>query len=271
MSKLVLVPTPIGNLGDITLRALEVLKTAHIILAEDTRVSKKLLNHYEITTPLRSYHMHNEHKIVTEIVQQIKGGFLTALVSDAGTPAISDPGYRVVKRAQELGIEVVPIPGASAMLAALSVSGLPTDHFQFEGFLSAKTVARQTKLKDLQREGCTLVFYEAPHRIKEMLQDASAVLGPNRMATVAREMTKKFEQICYGSLDTLVAKVESGEIVSKGEFVVVIEGNHDPRGDYEEETLMAVLLQELPPRKAASLAHQLTGAGKNISIRWPLT
>ncbi|MBL4705718.1 MAG: 16S rRNA (cytidine(1402)-2'-O)-methyltransferase [Flavobacteriales bacterium] len=220
MSKLVLVPTPIGNLGDITLRALEVLKTAHIILAEDTRVSKKLLNHYEITTPLRSYHMHNEHKIVTEIVQQIKGGFLTALVSDAGTPAISDPGFLLVRACKEEGITVECLPGATAFVPALVNSGLPSDRFYFEGFLPQKK-GRKTKLDAIMNMDKTVIVYESTHRILKLLKEVNE-LDPSRIISVSRELTKKFEENVKGTAQELLDHFDKGS--TKGEFVVVIDG-----------------------------------------------
>jgi 16S rRNA (cytidine1402-2'-O)-methyltransferase len=220
MPKLVLVPTPIGNLGDITLRALEVLKNADIILAEDTRVSKKLLNHYEITTPLRSYHMHNEHHIVAEIVEQIKGGVHVALVSDAGTPAISDPGFLLVRACKEENIEVECLPGATAFVPALVNSGLPSDRFYFEGFLPTKK-GRKTKLDHIMSLDKTVVLYESTHRILKLLKEVNE-LDPTRLISVSRELTKKFEENVKGTADELLKHFEKG--ITKGEFVVVIEG-----------------------------------------------
>jgi len=221
MPKLILVPTPIGNLGDITLRALEVLKNADIILAEDTRVTKKLLNHYEVSTPLRSYHMHNEHHIVKEIVDQIKGGVNVALVSDAGTPAISDPGFLLVRACKEEGIDVECLPGATAFVPALVNSGLPSDRFYFEGFLPTKK-GRKTKLDNIMSLDKTVVVYESTHRILKLLKEVNE-LDPTRIISVSRELTKKFEENIKGTADELLSHFEKSS--TKGEFVVVIEGN----------------------------------------------
>ena len=259
---LYIVATPIGNREDMSLRAIKTLSEVSLIAAEDTRHSRTLLQHYTIKTPLVAYHDHNEGYVIDSLMEKLKAGKDIALISDAGTPLISDPGYRIVKRAQEEGIDVIPIPGASAMLAALSVAGLPTDRFHFEGFLASKSHARQSRLEALAKFSSTLVFYEAPHRISEMVSDLGSILGGERMATIAREMTKRFEQISYGTLENLSEQVMSGKIVSKGEFVVVVEGSQVHPGNFDEEWLMSLLIEELPPRKAAGIAHKLTGAGK---------
>ena len=259
---LYVVATPIGNLEDISARALKVLAQVDMIAAEDTRHSRTLLQHFAISAPLVSYHDHNESRMSESLVQKMLAGLDVALISDAGTPLISDPGYRLVKLARERGIDVIPIPGASAMLAALSVSGLPTDRFRFEGFLPTKNTARLAKLETLRQESATLVFFVAPHRVEAMLGDLLNVFGGSRLATIAREMTKKFEQSCYGRLDELLDQVQSGEIVNKGEFVIVVAGNGETVGNFDEVRLMELLTSELPPRKAANLAHKLTGSGK---------
>ncbi|MBV1876856.1 MAG: 16S rRNA (cytidine(1402)-2'-O)-methyltransferase [Pseudomonadales bacterium] len=256
---LYIVATPIGNREDITARALKVLASVDLIAAEDTRHSRALLLHFGIDTPLVAYHDHNEQAATEKLVEKLLSGLDVALISDAGTPLISDPGYRLVARAQQAGVQVVPIPGASALLAALSVSGMATDRFKFEGFLPAKQTARIHRLESLQYETNTLVFYEAPHRIQSMLIDLVTVLGGMRLATVGRELTKKFEQVEHACLTDLLARVEAGDILNKGEFVVVVAGNQDTTLGYETRTLMLALLAELPPRKAARVAQKVTG------------
>ncbi len=212
-----IVATPIGNLEDITLRALRVLKEADLIACEDTRHTRKLLAHYQIATPTISYHEHNERERSTHLIEKLEAGLNIALVSDAGTPLISDPGFRIVRAAIDRGIPVVPIPGPSALIAAVSVSGLPTSEFAFFGFLPARRASRRARLKELADIKSTLVFYEAPHRIKETIADASAVLG-NREAVIARELTKMHETIVRGSLSQLGLPEES----ARGEIVLLI-------------------------------------------------
>jgi len=217
---LYVVATPIGNLGDISLRALQTLAASDAILAEDTRVTRTLLAHYGITTPLVSYHEHSNDAVRERMILRIREGQALALVSDAGTPLVSDPGYRLVEAAIAEGLRVVPLPGASAALAALVVSGLPTDRFFFEGFLPARSAARKTRLAELADIPGTLVLYEAPHRIAESLADAAAVFGP-RAATVARELTKLFETVRRGTLSEL-AEAYAAEPQPKGEIVLLI-------------------------------------------------
>jgi 16S rRNA (cytidine1402-2'-O)-methyltransferase len=217
---LYVVATPIGNLGDISLRALQTLAAADAVLAEDTRVTRNLLAHYGITTPLVSYHEHSNDAVRERMILRVREGQALALVSDAGTPLVSDPGYRLVEAAIAEGLRVVPLPGASAALAALVVSGLPTDRFFFEGFLPAKSAARRTRLAELADIPGTLVLYEAPHRLAESLADAAAVLGP-RAATVARELTKLFETVRRGTLAEL-AETYGSEAQPKGEIVLLI-------------------------------------------------
>ena len=259
---LYIVATPIGNLEDITTIAINVLSRVGLIAAEDTRHSRMLMEHFGINTPLVAYHDHNEAAATDSLIKKLLSGLDVALISDAGTPLISDPGYRIVKQARDAGIQVIPVPGPSAVLAALSVSGLPTDRFKFEGFLPAKTVARQARLEALKTESATLVFYEAPHRIEKTVEDLVVVFGAARIATVAREMTKKFEQIEHGHLSELLESIQSGTIVSRGEFVVVVGGCSEPVSNVDEMNLMMALLQELPPRKAANVAHKVTGVSK---------
>lgn len=217
---LYVVATPIGNLGDVSLRALQTLAAADAVLAEDTRITKKLLAHYGITTPLLSYHEHSGEAVRERMLARIRGGQALALVSDAGTPLVSDPGHNLVEAAIGENLPVVPIPGASAALAALVVSGLPTDRFFFEGFLPARSSARRTRLSELAAVPGTLVLYEAPHRLSESLADAAEILG-NRKAAVARELTKLYETVRRGTLPSLAA-VTAAEPPPKGEIVVLI-------------------------------------------------
>ncbi len=219
--KLYIVPTPIGNLKDITLRALEVLSNADLILAEDTRVSSKLLKHYEIETGMRSYHQFNEHKILPQIIEWLKSGKNLALISDAGTPAISDPGFLLVREALAHGMEVETLPGATAFVPALINSGLPAGRFVFEGFLPVKK-GRKTRLEQLADETRTMIFYEAPHRLVKTLRQFEEVFGEERRAAVAREMTKKFEETKRGTLRELANYFDTHP--PKGELVIVVEG-----------------------------------------------
>jgi 16S rRNA (cytidine1402-2'-O)-methyltransferase len=221
MAKLYIVPTPIGNLGDITYRAIEVLKDVSMILAEDTRVTKKLLNHYCISTPLRSYHQHNEHKIIDELVSKIKMGDQMAIVSDAGTPGISDPGFLLVRKCKEDGIDVECLPGATALIPAIINSGIPSDRFYFEGFLPQKK-GRKTRIETLLNYDKTVVLYESTHRILKLLKEVKEV-APSRQISVSRELTKKFEENVQGTAQQLLLHFETNS--TKGEFVVVIQGN----------------------------------------------
>ena len=216
---LFIVATPIGNLEDITQRALRVLREVDLVACEDTRHTQKLLNHFGITTRTISYHEHNERERAAKLCELLAQGKHVALVSDAGTPLISDPGFRIVNAAIERGIRVVPIPGAAAFVAALAASGLPTDQFLFAGFLPARTAARRARLGELRTISATLVFYEAPHRIATALKDAAAVLG-NRQAVIARELTKLHEEIVRGTLRELAEQFTSRSI--KGEIVLII-------------------------------------------------
>lgn len=222
VGKLYLVPTPIGNLEDITLRALRILKEVSLVLAEDTRTSKRLLQHYEIDTPLRSFHAHNEHKITEGIVEELVAGATWALVSDAGSPGISDPGFLLVRACVDAGVQVEALPGATAFVPALTASGLPTDKFHFEGFLPHKK-GRQTRLKYLAELPTTFVLYESPYRLVKCLEQLSEHCGPERRATVAREITKLYEDIRTAGLAELLAHYRPQAKV-KGEIVVVVAG-----------------------------------------------
>ncbi len=221
MGKLYLVPTPIGNLKDMSFRAVEVLKDVDFILAEDTRTSGKLLKHFEIATPMHSHHMHNEHKTVAGIVARIKGGETVALISDAGTPAISDPGFLLTRACVEEGIEVDCLPGATAFVPALVNSGLPNDRFVFEGFLPVKK-GRQTRLQVLAEETRTMIFYESPHKLLKTLSHFSEYFGEDRNASVSRELTKLHEETVRGTLGEVKAHFEKK--APKGELVIVVQG-----------------------------------------------
>lgn len=221
MSKLYIVPTPIGNLGDITLRALGVLKAVDFILAEDTRTTGNLLRHYEISKPLAAYHLNNEHKVFEKFTERIAAGETAALVSDAGTPAISDPGFMLVRECIKTGVEVECLPGASALLPALVNSGLPADRFVFEGFLPHKK-GRQTKLEYLSQLPYTLILYESPHRLLKTLEQLKEHFGADRPASVSRELTKVFEETVRGTLEEVIAHFTTG--IVKGEFVIVVGG-----------------------------------------------
>lgn len=219
---LYLVPTPIGNLKDMTFRAIETLKESDLILAEDTRNSGILLKHYEISTPMRSYHAHNEHKVTEEIIQQLKEGRNFSLITDAGSPGISDPGYLLAKACVENGIEVIALPGATAFVPALTVSGLISNEFTFVGFLPVKK-GRQAKLNELKEEKRTIILYESPHKITRTLKDLAEFLGADRKASLSREITKKFEETLRGTLEELHKISEERNL--KGEMVLVVEGN----------------------------------------------
>jgi 16S rRNA (cytidine1402-2'-O)-methyltransferase len=218
---LYLVPTPIGNLQDITFRAIDILKSVDVILAEDTRTTGKLLKHFEIQRPLQSYHIFNEHKTVEKLIDRLKRGETMALVSDAGTPGISDPGFLLVRAAKEAGLTVNCLPGATAFVPALVNSGLPNDRFTFEGFLPHKK-GRKTRIENLKDEGRTMIFYESPHRLMKTLEQLAEAFGPERMASVSRELTKLYEENVRGTLEELVAYYQENPI--KGEIVLVVQG-----------------------------------------------
>ncbi|HEY0634392.1 MAG TPA: 16S rRNA (cytidine(1402)-2'-O)-methyltransferase [Gammaproteobacteria bacterium] len=261
---LYVVATPIGNLGDMTPRAIEVLKNVGHIAAEDTRHSGALLRHFGISTPMVALHDHNERQRTEMLLERLMAGEDIALISDAGTPLISDPGYHLVRQTRAAGVKVVPVPGASALIAALSVSGLPTDRFSFEGFLPAKRGARTARLEQLKRETRTLAFYEAPHRIEECLEDAVAAFGEERDAVLARELSKTWETLLALPLGKLLERVHSDPDQRRGEIVLLIAGAE--MGDEVEEEarrIALVLAEELPVKQAAALAAKISGARKN--------
>jgi len=263
---LYIVATPIGNMGDMTERAQQTLSDVDVIAVEDTRRSGQLLRHFEISTPMMAVHEHNERQICDSLLSRIEKGESIALISDAGTPLLSDPGYFLVNQARERGINVIPIPGVSAVITALSVAGLPTDRFIFEGFLPAKSAARQQKLEKLKEDVRTIIFYEAPHRIVEMLKDCQTVFGAERKVVIARELTKTFETVHGDTLKNLIPWVESDENQKKGEFVVLLHGaaaREDTGVDAESERILLILLKNLPVKQAAALAASITGLKKN--------
>ena len=257
---LYVVATPIGNLGDVSARAREILAGASVIAAEDTRHSGRLLRELGLERPLVSLHEHNERARTGELVRRLQGGESVALVSDAGTPLLSDPGYLLVSAAVEAGITVTPVPGPSAAVAALSASGLPCDRFCFEGFLPARAAARRQRLAALAGETRTPVLYEAPHRLADCLADLVAACGAARRACVARELTKRFETFYRGSLGELADRAKSDADMARGESVIVLEGAAPAQpGAAELDGMLAVLLRHLPPSAAAAAAASLTG------------
>jgi 16S rRNA (cytidine1402-2'-O)-methyltransferase len=265
---LYVVATPIGNLQDLSRRALDVLDSVELILAEDTRHSAKLLAHYGITTACRSFHEHNESRQVAGIVERIAAGGRVALISDAGTPLISDPGFRLVAALREQEQAVIPIPGASAVISALSVSGLPAARFCFEGFLPARSSARRRHLQALSVEQRTLVFYESPRRIKQALADLAAEFGHDRCAAVARELTKIHESVLTGTLAELHGWLEEHEEQCRGEFVIVVAGatpghEDDDRARVSSKDLLRLLIEEMPVKQAVSVAARITGGKRN--------
>ena len=273
--ELYIVATPIGNLQDITLRALDVLKQVDCIAAEDTRHSRKLLNHFGIDKPMLSVHEHNEKQRAGEVIKKLSCGESLALISDAGTPLISDPGYQLVKAVTAQGYVVRPIPGVCAAIAGLSVSGLATDRFHFEGFLPQKPGNRLEYLRLLSQEVSTLVFYEAPHRIETFCSQLISCFGEEREAVFARELTKSFETINYGNLSEQMAWLKSDANQQRGEFVVMIEGYKQPESgeglDVSAIQLMDLLLQDLPPNRASQIAAKFFGKKKKVFYDYALT
>ena len=257
-----IVATPIGNLGDLSPRALETLRSVAAIYAEDTRHTRQLLAHFGLERPLLALHQHNEDAQAAQVVTRLLAGDCLALVSDAGTPLVSDPGFRLVRAARAAGIRVSPVPGACAAIAALSVAGLPSDRFVFEGFLPAKGAARRERLARLASEPRTLLFYESAHRIEESLLDMVGAFGPVRPAVLARELTKLFETVLDGTLPQLLARVQADPNQRKGEFVLIVAGAGDDADArvIEGRRLYAKLAEHLPPSTAAKLAADLSGA-----------
>ena len=263
-----MVATPIGNLDDISARALKILADVALIAAEDTRHSIRLLQHFGINTPLAACHEHNERDEGSRFLTRLLAGDNVALISDAGTPLISDPGYHLVRQARAAGINVAPVPGACALIAALSAAGLPSDRFIFEGFLPAKAVGRQARLNLLKEEPRTLIFYEAPHRILECLQDMEAIFGAERPAVLGRELTKTFETLKGLPLSQLREFVESDSNQQRGECVVLVAGWTAPEDEQavsgEVLRILDLLLAEMPLKRAAALAAEITGVRKNV-------
>lgn len=269
MSEAVLyvVATPIGNLADMTARAIEVLQTVTLIAAEDTRHSARLMAHFNIKTPMISVHDHNERQRIERILERLAAGESIALISDAGTPLISDPGFVLVRAVREAQFRVVPVPGCSALVTALCAAGLPSDRFVFEGFLPAKSLARRQRLEALAREERTLIFYESTHRILASLEDMQACFGAERMVVAARELTKTFETIKGAPVAELLEWMRQDANQQKGEFVVLVQGAPAPADDAlnaEAMRVLDVLLEELPIKQAAALAAKLTGLKKNF-------
>ena len=264
---LFIVATPIGNPQDMTPRALEVLSRVGLIAAEDTRHSGRLLQHFGIATPTTACHDHNERDKSARLVERMLAGEDMALISDAGTPLISDPGYHLVRAAREAGVRVCPIPGPCALVAALSAAGLPSDRFAFEGFLPAKASGRRQRLQALAAEPRTWMLYEAPHRLLECLEDMRDILGPERQVVLARELTKTFETIRGAPVGELVEWVRSDSDQQRGECVLVVEAmparDEEAGLDPEAERVLDVLLEELPVKQAAALAAKITGQKKN--------
>ena len=263
---LYIVATPIGNLNDITLRAIEVLKQVDVIAAEDTRHSKKLLDHYGIDTRLMSVHDHNEEAKIESIKGLLSDGQSVALISDAGTPLISDPGFRLVRQLRADGFQVVAIPGPCAAIAALSVAGLPTDRFLFEGFLPAKQQARRAQLELLANESATLVFYESPKRIEACLQDVVAVLGADRWVSVAKEITKAFETVKTAPASEVLAWLQEADAHRRGEFVLLLAGRPAEAAAVIDASVMRAVelaCDQMPLKKACALVSEITGVAKN--------
>ena len=267
LGTLYVVATPIGNLDDISARALRTLREVALIAAEDTRHSIRLLQHFGIETPLAACHEHNEREQGSRFITRLLAGDDVALVSDAGTPLISDPGYHLVRQARAAGIRVVPVPGACALIAGLSAAGLPSDRFVFEGFLPAKTAGRKARLEALREEPRTLIFYEAPHRILECIQDMVEVFGEARQAVLARELTKTFETLKGLPLGELRDWVAADANQQRGECVLLLAGWEAPEEegiDAESLRVLDLLLAELPVKRAAALAAEITGVRKNL-------
>lgn len=269
---LYVVATPIGNLADMVPRAVETLQTVDIIAAEDTRHSARLLEHFHITTPMLAYHDHSDERQLQRLVERLLSGQRVALIADAGTPLVSDPGFRLVRAARQAGIAVVPIPGPCALIAALSAAGLPSDRFAFEGFLPARAGQRRGRLETLAAEDRTLIFYEAPHRLAACLDDMAAVFGGGREAVLARELTKAYETIRAGSLRELQQFVGADGNQQRGEIVLLVRAaaGAERQVSAETERVMGVLLAELSVRQAASLGAKITGVKKNLLYQWAL-
>lgn len=271
-STLYVVPTPIGNQEDITRRALSVLQGVDLIAAEDTRHTGLLLQHFAINARLFALHDHNEQQKADVLLAKLQDGQSIALVSDAGTPLINDPGYHLVRRCREAGIRVVPLPGACAAITALSAAGLPSDRFCYEGFLPAMRKARLDSLQALAQEPRTLIFYESTHRLLESLEDMATAWGPLRYVVLARELTKTWETIYGAPVGELLTWVQEDEMRSRGEMALIVEGYREPDDALPPEALrtLTLLLAELPLKKAAALASEIHGVKKNALYRYAL-
>ncbi|MGL5048634.1 MAG: 16S rRNA (cytidine(1402)-2'-O)-methyltransferase [Shewanella sp.] len=270
---LYIVPTPIGNLGDMSSRAIEVLNQVSLIACEDTRHSGKLLSHFGITTKTTALHDHNERARAQWIVDQLAAGLSIALISDAGTPLISDPGYHLVSHVRQSGFNVIPLPGPCAAITALSASGLPSDRFSFEGFLPSKEKARADKLLALKEDPRTLIFYESPHRIEHSLTTMVEVLGGDRHVVMAREVTKTFETFLSGPVSEVLARVSTDLNQQKGEIVLMVHGYHlsdDTALPTVAINTLKLLCEELPLKKAAAIAAQIHGLKKNALYKYGL-
>ena len=260
------VATPIGHRDDLSARAIETLRAVAVIAAEDTRHSRPLLVHHNIDTPLIALHEHNERDALEAIVRRLQGGDSVALISDAGTPLISDPGFRLVRAARAAGIRCIPVPGACAAIAALSVAGLPSDRFVFEGFLPPKAAARRSRLQELAGDVRTVIFYESSHRVAESLADMRDVFGATREAVLARELTKMFETVLGEPLAELAARVAADPDQQRGECVILVAGRGEEADARlaEGQRIFAILREELPPAKAAKMAAAITGAPRKL-------
>ncbi|GAA3545825.1 16S rRNA (cytidine(1402)-2'-O)-methyltransferase [Zobellella aerophila] len=269
---LYIVPTPIGNLSDISHRALEVLQQVDVIACEDTRHTARLLSHYQISTPTWALHDHNEQHKAEQLVARLSSGKSIALVSDAGTPLISDPGYHLVNRCREAGIRVVPLPGACAAITALSAAGLATDRFAFEGFLPAKEKARHDKLESLKEESRSLIFYESPRRLLDTVAELVAVMGPDRQVVVARELTKTFETIHSLPAAEMLEWLRQDDNRCRGEIVLMVAGHRPDSEALPAEALrtLTLLRAELPLKKAAAITAEIHGVKKNALYKYGL-
>lgn len=273
-SALFIVATPIGNLGDMTSRAVDILKHCDVIAAEDTRHSGRLLQHFDINTRMMTYHDHSSAEQVEKFLKRLEKGESVALISDAGTPLISDPGYRLVQQARENGFKVISIPGACALIAALSVSGLPSDKFIFDGFSAAKSSARRSTYESLKHETRTCIFYESPHRILDALEDMRDVFDDEREIVLAREITKTFETVLSGSVSEVLSRVREDKNQQKGEMVILLRGYVKPEEEgisLESQRVMNILLDELPVKQAAALASKITDTKKNRLYQWAIS
>ena len=273
IGELYLVATPIGDMTDIAPRALDILNTVDIVAVEDKRRSSRLFSHFGIKTPMISYHDHSEEKQVKKIIDELLCGKSVALISDAGTPLISDPGFKLVNAAKDKSIKVSPIPGPCALIAAISASGLPSNRFIFEGFLPAKSIARITKIQNISADSRTIIFYEAPHRILETLIDMIKVIGPSRKIVLARELTKSYETFISGTLKGVLEIIEKDLNQQKGEIVIVLAGADSSEKKIETQDskrILSVLLEDLPLKQAVSLGSKITGVQKNIFYKLAL-